>query len=77
VDTHGISELQPGDLVSHGRKDKPHWKSMIGRVRTHMTRQGYLVPSKAQLWGITPLGRQVAKGEVTEERRADAPTKER
>ena len=50
---------------------------MIGRVRTHMTRQGYLVPSKAQLWGITPLGRQVAKGEVTEERRADAPTKER
>jgi hypothetical protein len=40
---------------------------MIGRVRTHMARQGYLVPSKAKLWEITSLGRQVAAGEVKEE----------
>jgi len=77
VDVHGQSELQPGDLVSHGRKGKPHWKSMIGLVRAHMARQGYLVPSKAKLWEITPLGRQVAAGEVKEERQEDTPAQER
>jgi hypothetical protein len=32
-----------------------------------MARQGYLVPSRAKLWEITSLGRQVAAGEVKEE----------